>query len=118
MHLDDIRRVLQHCYNRQTDWGTDSAFRFQLIVGPKRKLLFANSRTGLEYHRAESEQNVPTGSRKKKGKGKQQPQELLDGLAPIDPIEPTPPLTLNQAFEYEQLLTPQDPGPSNINRMP
>ena len=39
-------------------------------------------------------------------------------MALIDPIEQTPPLTLNQSFEYDQLLTPQDPGLSNINRMP
>src|SRR6266498_3060585 len=37
MHLDDIRKVLQHCYRLQVKSGPESAFRFAVFVGPKRK---------------------------------------------------------------------------------
>jgi len=70
MHLDDIRKVLQHCYNRQAESGPESAFRFGKIVGAKRKQVLANYPGSFNDQRNESDE-IPANGRKKKGKGKQ-----------------------------------------------
>ena len=73
MHLNDIQKVLRHCYNRQAESGPESAFQFGLIVGPKRKQVFVNYPGSLNDQGNESDEN-PDNGRKKKGKGKQQDQ--------------------------------------------
>ena len=70
MHLDDIQKVLQHCYNHQAESGPESSFWFGLFMGPKRKLLIANYPGTSNEHISESELNLDT-SYKKKGKWKQ-----------------------------------------------
>src|SRR5438445_510438 len=70
MHLDDIQKVLQHCYNHQAQSGPKSSFRFGLFMGPKRKPLIANYPGTSNEHVCKSELNLDTGH-KKKGKGKQ-----------------------------------------------
>jgi hypothetical protein len=100
MHLDDIRKVLRHCYNRQAESGPESAFRFALIMGPKKKRLFANY---LETP------NIQTNSRKKnKGKGKRQ-EDLLQGLFQINQTEGTPTPDQDGTEDTNELVA----GPSN-----
>lgn len=103
MHLDDIRKVLRHCYNRQAESGPESAFRFALIMGPKKKHLFANY---LETH------NIEGNSRKKnKGKGKRQ-EDPLQGLFQIDQTE-GPPTPDQDGTEDLQSTNKLVAGPSN-----
>jgi len=42
MHLDDIRKVLWHCYNCQAESRPESAFWFGKIIGAKRNYVFVN----------------------------------------------------------------------------
>jgi hypothetical protein len=103
MNLEDIRKLLQHCYARQVQSGPGSAFRFALFIGPKRKQLFANypdtSNTG-------GNQTEPT--RRKKQKGKQR-QDVLQGLLRIDEsVEPPTPTTHHADQQH-----PSVAGPSN-----
>src|SRR6266508_3990877 len=72
MHLDDIRKVLQHCYRLQVKSGPESAFRFAVFVGPKRKRIIANYPEAFNPQSKESEPN----HRKKKNKGKQREDPL------------------------------------------
>src|SRR6266540_2018696 len=84
MHLDDIRKVLQHCYRLQVKSGPESAFRFAVFVGPKRKRIIANYPEAFNPQSKESEPN----HRKKKNKGKQR-EDPLEGLLRIDEsVEP------------------------------
>jgi hypothetical protein len=103
MHLDDIRKVLQHCYGLQAESGPESAFRFALFVGPKRKRLFSNYPDILNSRAAEPEQN----SRKKKGKGKQR-EDALQGLLQMDELAEAPTPNHNEIH----ISTPTA-GPSN-----
>lgn len=100
MHLNDIRKVLRHCYGRQAESGPESAFRFALFMGPKRKHLFAN------YADSSNTQPGPSQSeqtRRKKNKGKQR-EDPLKGLIPMDELlEPTTDPNANAA------------GPSNYH---
>ena len=86
MQLDDVRKVLRHCYGRQAESGPESAFRFALFIGPKRKRLFAN------YADPSNTQPGPSQSEqihRKKNKGKQR-EYPLKGLIPLDELlEPT-----------------------------
>jgi hypothetical protein len=100
MHLDDIRKVLKHCFGRQAESGAKSgaksAFQFLLYIGPKRKSLFA------EYpDPSNKEQNR---HKKKKGKGKQEVDQL-QGLHQINKLEE--PLTATEEQNNH-------PGPFNI----
>lgn len=79
MHLDDIRKVLQHCYTRQTESGAESAFRFLVIIGPKRKHVRVIS-PGLDADEINSRKE----RRKKKGKGKQR-ADPFEGLLSMNP---------------------------------
>jgi hypothetical protein len=79
MHLDDIRKVLQHCYTRQTESGAESAFRFLIIIGPKRKHVRVISR-GLDADEINSRKE----RMKKKGKGKQRANPF-EGLLSMSP---------------------------------
>src|SRR6266511_5674575 len=81
MHLDDIRKVLQHCYRLQVKSGPESAFRFAVFVGPKRKRIIANYPEAFNPQSKESEPN----HRKKKNKGKQR-EDPLQGLLQIDEL--------------------------------
>jgi hypothetical protein len=84
MHLDDIRKVLRHCYGRQAESGAESAFRFALFMGPRRKHLFA------EYPDTQDGPSKSQQTRSKKKKGKQR-EDALDGLYQIEEtLEPTP----------------------------
>ena len=78
MHLEDIRKVLQRCYVRQAESGAKSAFRLALIIGPKRKAIFANYPDTQNTGPTESDSN-----RHKKNKGKQR-QDPLEGLLPFE----------------------------------
>ncbi len=71
MHLNDIQKVFQHCYNCQAESGPESAFQFGLIVGPKRKQVFVNYLRSSNDQGNESDEN-PDNGHKKKDKGKQQ----------------------------------------------
>ena len=82
MHLDDIRKVLQHCYRLQAESGPESSFRFALFCGPKRKRLFANYPDNPNTELVESEHG-----RRKKNKGKQR-EDPLQGLLRMDESEP------------------------------
>jgi hypothetical protein len=111
MHLDDIRKVLKHCYVRQAEKGPGSAFRFSLFMGPKRKRLFANYPNTSNPNLNESDKN----RRKKKGKGKQREEDPLEGLLQIEESEELP------TAEYIETLNEHGPdptaaGPSNQNR--
>lgn len=96
MHLNDIRKFLRHCYSRQAESGPESAFRFSLYVGRKRKQLSADypDTSNKERNRR----------KKKKGKGKQR-EDSLEGLIQIDQSEEPLPVTEEQNT---------NPGPSNI----
>lgn len=82
MHLDDIRKVLQHSYRLQAESGPESSFRFALFSGPKRKRLFANYPDNMNTEVAELEQR-----RSKKNKGKQR-EDQWQGLLRMDESEP------------------------------
>jgi len=71
MHLDDIRKVLRHCYNCQAESRPESAFRFGKIVA-KRNHVFANYPGSSNDQGNESDKIPANGRKKKKGKGKQQ----------------------------------------------
>jgi hypothetical protein len=79
MHLDDIRKVLQHCYTWQADSAPESAFRFLVFIGPKRKHVRVIS-PGLDAE----EINSCKERRKKKGKGKQR-ADPFEGLLSMNP---------------------------------
>ena len=103
MHLDDIQKVLRHCYNRQAESGARAAFRFRIFIGAKKKRLDAVYAETSDIQGTESEQN--SGDRRKdKGKKKCQ-EDPLDGLLRIDQRDPAP----------TRLPAYQDPGPSNHN---
>lgn len=82
MHLDDIRNVLQHCYTRQVNVNAESAFRFLVVIGPKRKHVHVNS-PGSNGDEVNSRKE----RRKKKGKGKER-ADPFEGLLQINP-DPT-----------------------------
>jgi hypothetical protein len=84
MALDNIRKVLQHCYTRQTESDPKSAFRFRIFIGPKRKHVPVNS-PGSNGDESGEQINSRKERRKKKGRGKQR-ADSLDGLLQIDPI--------------------------------
>jgi hypothetical protein len=86
MHLEDIRKVLQHCYSLQAKSGPESAFRFAVITGSKRQRLFANYPDTSNIQIRESEPSRP--KKKKKNKGKQR-EDPLQGLLRIEEsVEP------------------------------
>lgn len=85
MNLDDIRNVLQHCYTRQVNVNAESAFRFLVVIGPKRKHVHVNS-PGSNG----DELNSRKERRKKKGKGK----ELADPFVGLLKINPDPTTTV------------------------
>ena len=118
MHLDDIHKVLQHCYNCQAESGAGSAFWFSLIVGSKRKhvsVIYPGSsndqgnksdppdncrkkKKGKGKQREDQNQGNdleenPYNHNKKKGKGRQREDQLRE-LLPINQSEETP--TLNR----------------------
>jgi len=79
MHRDQIQNLLRHWCQRQEQLGPESAFGFGVVMGPKKKRLFA------EYP------NIGAPKAKAKGKGKQTEVPHLDGLLPISPTgTPTP----------------------------
>ena len=94
MALNHIRQALQHCYRRQAESGPESAFRFSLFIGPRRKQTVAVYSHLLNPGPSTSEKNP----RKKKDKGKQR-EDALQGLLRInesvDPptAEPAEPVT-------------------------
>ena len=74
MHRDQIQNLLRHWCQRQEQLGPESAFGFRLVMGPKRKRMFA------DYA------NMVAPKTKNKGKGKQR-EVQLDGLLPISQNE-------------------------------
>jgi hypothetical protein len=106
MHLDDIRKVLQLCYGLQTESGPESAFRFEVFFGPKRKRLYALYPVGPNIRISEPEQN----GRKKKEKGKQK-EDTFQGLLRIDESE-EPPATAHTQID-NRITSPSRAGPSN-----
>jgi hypothetical protein len=100
MHLSDVRKVLQHCYGLQAESGPESAFRFALFLGPRRKRLFATYPKDLEPN-----------PRKKKDKGKRR-EDALQGLLRIDDsVEP--PTAHHIEIEEQRNTNPSVAGPSN-----
>ena len=72
MHLDDIRKVLQHCYNYQVESRPRLAFQFGKIVGAKKKQVLAKYPGSSNDQGNVSDEIPANGWKKKKGKGKQQ----------------------------------------------
>jgi len=72
MNLHNIRKVLQHCYNRQAESGAEPAFQFGKIVGAKRKQVLAKYPGSSNDQGNKSDKIPANGRKKKKGKGKQQ----------------------------------------------
>jgi hypothetical protein len=107
MHLDDIRKVLQHCYGLQAKSGPESSFRFGVFIGPKRKRLFANYPDTPDTRGNKSKPSP----RKKKSKGKQR-EDPLEGLLQIDELV-EPPSTEHIEIEEQQNTNPSVAGPSN-----
>ena len=107
MPLDDIQKVLQHCYARQAEFGPESAFRFSLFLGPQRKRLFAiypdPSNPGLSKLDKD---------RQKKDKGKQR-EYALQGLLQIEESE-EPPTADPAGPVTQQTRSPTVAEPSNI----
>ena len=85
MHRDVIQSILRHCLRRQQESGPESAFRFLMFTGPKRKRMFA------EYPDPNKRPQVQSQTAKKKGrqtvkpkkKGKQTEVSQLDDLLTI-----------------------------------
>jgi hypothetical protein len=77
MQHDTVLAVLAHWYERQVTSGPESAFAFQLVMGPKRKRLFA------EYPPKNATRH-PSQQSKKKGKAKKVQQ--LDHLLAISDV--------------------------------
>jgi len=137
VNLHDIRKVLQHCYNRQAESGPKLAFRFGKIIGAKRKQVLANY-PGSSNDKGNESDKIPANSwKKKKGKGKQQEdqeqgneleqnpynhakrkgkgrrrEEQLRGLLKFDQSEetPTPDENGTEDHESEQAPKPNKPG--------
>ena len=105
MHLDDIRKVLQHCYRLQVKSGPESAFRFALFIGPKRNRLFANY---PETTNAGGEKRFkPSAGKKSKGK---QRADILQGLIRIDQsVEPPTGMDLQHAPNPNDEDAPMQP---------
>ena len=107
MQLDDIRKVLQHCYGLQAELGPGSSFRFALFLGPKRKRLFANYPDTPNNRPAESVPNPP----KKKDKGKQRTAQL-EGLLQMQQSE-EPSISDQAKIANHQHDDQSAAGPSN-----
>jgi hypothetical protein len=103
MHLEDIRKVVKHCYGRQAESGPESSFRFSLFIGPKRQRLGALYPDSLKSGPDKSANN----RRKKKNKGKQR-EDLLQGLYQIEEAAEAP-----TANDTQQRASPTVAGPSN-----
>jgi hypothetical protein len=111
MHLDDIRKVLKHCYGRQAESGPESSFRFSIFIGPKRQRLAA-----LYPDASNPKPNkLDSGPRKKKNKGKQR-EDPLHGLLRIDESAEAP--TADHIIVEQQITNPTAAGPSNQYQMP
>ena len=101
MHLEDIRKVLKHCYVRQAESGPESAFRLAIYIGPRRKQLPAKyADTQNNNGHANNGPAEPASSRRKKDKGKQR-EDPLNGLLQIDQSE-EPPTELDKEFGDQQ----------------
>ena len=88
MHLNDIRKVLHHCYAHQAESGPKASFHFAAFVGPKKVLFDSKYPEDSNTRRADPERNHRTG---RKAKGKQR-EDALHGLLRLEePAEDTPP---------------------------
>lgn len=108
MHLDDIRKVLKHCYVRQAESGPESSFRLKMFIGPKRRRLFAEYPDPSNARPTKSDKN-----RKKKDKGKQR-EDPLRGLIQMDGSEELP--TADPIAIVAEYMNPTIAGPSNNNQ--
>jgi len=101
MHLEDIWKVLKHCYVRQAESGPESAFRLAIYIGPRRKQLPATyADTQNNNGHANNGPAEPASSRRKKDKGKQR-EDPLNGLLQIDQsVEP--PTEIDKEFGDQQ----------------
>lgn len=75
MHRDQIQSILRHCFGRQEDLGPESAFRFQLYVGPNQIPVSA------EYPQPRLNEETCTHTARDKGKGRDVSQ--LNNLLPL-----------------------------------
>jgi hypothetical protein len=103
MHLDDIRKVLQYCYDLQAASGPESAFRFSLFVGPRKKNMFA---TYPDTH-----QESEPFRRKDKDKGKQR-EDPLQGLLQMEDDPEGEPPTVPDRVVVQAIAPPSGAGPS------
>jgi hypothetical protein len=96
MHRDQILQALRHCYNRQQESGSESAFRFEHVGGPNRKRLLAKYPVPVGNVGGQEGQTGQTKSKGKqrvgaqegqagqtKNKGKQRAVDQLEGLLTI-----------------------------------
>jgi hypothetical protein len=111
MNLDDIRKVLQHCYGRQAECGPGSAFKFGIFIGAKRKPMFAEYPETSNPGPNEADKN----RRKKKGKGRQK-EDPLEGLLRIDESEGHP--SAERGEDEDRVMNPSSAGPSNEISLP
>lgn len=72
-----IQSILRNWYERQQESGPESAFGFELVIGPKRKRLFAAYPPKISGNKS---------SQQAKKKGKQKDVQQLDDLLPISQI--------------------------------
>jgi hypothetical protein len=84
IHRGQIQNVLRHWCQRQEKLGPESAFGFRLIMGPKKKCLFADYPPNVAA-------SMGTPRAKAKGKGKEREIPQLDGLLPISQHDITNP---------------------------
>jgi len=142
MHLDDIQKVLQHCYNCQAESGPESAFRFGKIVA-KRNHVFVNYPGSSNDQENKSDKIPANGRKKKKGKGKQQEdqeqgneleqnpyncakkkgkgrrwEEQLQGLLKITQSEETATPDENGTEDHESQQAPKPNEPGHLPQEP
>ena len=106
MHLDNIRKVLKHCYSLQAESDPGSAFRFSLFIGPKRRRMMAEYVETSNTDPSEAEKTRP----KQRKKGKQR-EDALQGLLRMD--ESADPPTSDRNRNHNPNTNARVAGPSN-----
>ena len=90
MQLNDIRKIVRHCYTRETELTPESAFRFNVILGAKKTHVPAKYPAISQNQEADSDGET-VARRRRKGKERQQEDlPALDGLLQIDRGNRTP----------------------------
>ena len=120
MHLELIKKILLHCYTRQIDSGPESAFRFAMIIGPKRKHIPSQYPDEISPDASPNPIHANL-----KGKNRAERTDHLDQMIPISecpsPIDsdcppPDSPSVSEEVDNINEEDTCIDPGPSIQNR--